>query len=461
MPIERDALGMELSTNPRIEFSAQLAVVDEPDVLVCGAGCAGVGAAIAAAESGARVLVVESSGFPGGFITAVTGPGLDGMYDVVTGEIVVGGVAKDIMEEVSGISREEQARGRFTYGGDLTAESGVDPHKSTLAGAMKPIDMNPEHFKRYVDTRFSQLGIKVLYHTRVVSALSHDGRVGVVALANKGGLSVVRPRYVIDCSGDADIAAWVGEPVATNANPQPMSLHFRLGNVDITDSLVQNCSAALRDGAREGIISSYGGPWLLKMGPRDITVNATRIAADRTDPWQWTRAEIDGRKQAWAIFQLWRERVPECADAYYITSGPEAGARETRRLIGKHTLSVDDIDSRRRFKDAVVQGAWYFDRHSASASGFHSHSPVRPYDIPYRTLVPQFSNNLLVAGRCHSVTPEALASSRVTATAMGMGEGAGTAVGIALQDGIARLADVPSTELRRSLLERGAILEDS
>jgi len=441
-----------------MQFQRNLDVVAEPDVLVCGAGCAGVGAAIAAAEMGARVMIVESAGFAGGFITAVGGPGLDGMYDTRSGEIVVGGIARDVMEKVSGVGLDAQAAGRFTYGGDLTAESGVDDGKASPS-ALTPVDMNPEHFKVYADRRFVELGIEVLYHTRVVDVETAGTEVSHVVLANKGGLSSVRPRFVVDCTGDADIAAWAGNPVMTNPEAQPMSLHLRLGNVELSETLIANCSRALKEAHGAGEIAMYGGPWALKMGPGDIAINATRIVADRTDPRQWTFAEMEGRRQAWAIFNIWKESVAECKDAYYITSGPEAGARETRRIKGQYVLTGEDILECRSQPDPIVKGAWYFDRHPVDSSGFHPHRDVRPYDISYRTLVPEISTNLLVAGRCHSSTTEALASSRVTATAMGMGEAAGTAAGLASSDKkLESFATLNYADLRSALDVRGAIL---
>lgn len=444
-----------------MDFQRDLRVVSEPQVLVCGAGCAGVGAAIAAAEMGASVMVVESSGFAGGFITAVGGPGLDGMYDTKTGEIVVGGIAKDIMEKVSGVDAKSQLTGRFTYGGDLTAESGVDHGKTSAVTGLTPVDMNPEHFKVYADRRFVELGIEVLYHTRVIDVVSTGREISYVVIANKGGLSVIKPHIVIDCTGDADVAAWSGNTIMTNPDAQPMSLHLRLGNVDITDELIAKCSRALEEAHSAGKIAAYGGPWALKMGPGDIAINATRIVADRTDPRAWTFAEMEGRRQAWDIFNIWRESVEECKDAYYIASGPEAGARETRRIRGKYILTGEDIVENRPQPDAVVKGAWYFDQHPSGSSGFHEHRDVRPYDIPFRTLVPDVSTNLLVAGRCHSATPQALASSRVTATSMGMGEAAGTAAGLVVGEGSKSggLDSLDYTVLRASLKDRGAILD--
>jgi hypothetical protein len=108
---------------------------------------------------------------------------------------------------------------------------------------------------------------------------------------------------------------------------------------------------------------------------------------------------MQGRADAWRMYDLWKEELPEFADAYFFTSGPTAGARESRRIVGDVTLTGYDIRQARRFDDVVVLGAWRIDRHQRDQSGYHDMPVVPPYDIPYRTLLPQGLSNLWVAGR--------------------------------------------------------------
>lgn len=141
-----------------------------------------------------------------------------------------------------------------------------------------------------------------------------------------------------------------------------------------------------------------------------------------------------------------------------MTSGPVAGARESRRIVGTYTLTENDILDTRRHADVVVLGAWRLDQHPSDQAGYHHEHVVAPYDIPYRTLPLRDVENLLVAGRCHSATSRALASSRVTATAMGMGQAAGTAAAVAIRTGVS-VHNVAITNLQELLLGQGAILE--
>ena len=226
----------------------------------------------------------------------------------------------------------------------------------------------------------------------------------------------------------------------------------------LTFELRRKCAAVLEKARADGRIGPYGGPWPATFSGRDIYFNAIRTAGDATDPDDWTNAEIQGRRDAWQMFELWKEALPEFKDAYFFTSGPTAGARESRRIVGDYTLTGDDIRQARRHDDVVVLGAWRIDRHPQTESGYHDMPFVPPYDIPYRTLLPQGVDNLWVAGRCHSATSEALASSRVTANAMGMGQAAGTAAAMAAVAGVGN-REVPIGTLQDRLLAANAILD--
>ncbi len=142
-----------------------------------------------------------------------------------------------------------------------------------------------------------------------------------------------------------------------------------------------------------------------------------------------------------------------------MATGPFVGVRETRRIVGDSVLTGDDIDSERRRDDVVALGCWYRDRHPKHHSGYHMHEMVRPYDIGYGTLLPQGLDNVIVAGRCHSADSSALASSRVTVTAMGIGEAAGTASAMASMHGTgSRGLDI--RKIQSTLLSNGAIILD-
>ena len=182
-----------------------------------------------------------------------------------------------------------------------------------------------------------------------------------------------------------------------------------------------------------------------------------RLDFDSTSAAEISRAEMRGREDAWSMFSLWKNRLTEFSDAHFVTSGPTVGARESRIITGEYTLTADDIARTRPFTDAIAKGSWFMDHHRSGETGYHEHTIVKAYDIPYRTLLPKNAENMLVAGRCHSATPDALASSRVNLTAMAMGQAAGVAAAIAVRDATPPY-EMDMTRLQTTLLQQGQIL---
>jgi hypothetical protein len=433
-----------------VTYAKSIPVIAEPDVLVCGTGLAGLGAAVSAARQGASVWAVDRMGFAGGFFTNVIGSAFDGFVYEETGRPVVGGLVFEMLERMGVIPPGSGDDHAYNVNGDFTE---VEKHPERLIPRC-----DPERFKRAADEILLGAGVHPLFHTQVADVLVEAGRIDSVILSNKAGLVAIRPKMVIDATGDGDVAAWAGCPYEQAESLQPMALHFRIAYVELTFELRRKCAAVLERARTAGRIGLYGGPWPATFSGRDIYFNAVRTPGDCTNPEDWTQAEIRGRADAWRMFELWQQELPEFADAYFFTSGPTAGARESRRIVGDVTLTVDDIRQARRFDDVIVLGAWRLDRHPQDDAGYHEQPVVPPYDIPYRTLLPQGVDNLWVAGRCHSATSEALASSRVTANAMGMGQAAGTAAALAARGGYGS-REVPIVDLQDRLVQAGCILD--
>lgn len=433
-----------------ITYKKQIPLIAEPDVLVCGAGLAGIGAAVSAARAGAKTMVVERNGFAGGFFTAIIGSAFDGFVDERTGQPVVGGIVFEMLERMGVVKPGEGPRLRYNVNGDF---SFVEMHPDR---AIPRCD--PERFKRAADAILLESGVEVLYHTQVADVVMAGERIDAVVVSNKAGLVAIRPKMVVDGTGDGDVAAWAGVPFEKAESLQPMSLHFRIAYLQPSFELRRRCAAVLEKVHKRGDLKLYAGPYPATFSGRDVYFNATRYPGDNTRPEDWTAAEIQGRRDAWVMFENWQRELEEFKDAYFMTSGPVAGARESRRIVGDCVLTGEDVREGRRHEDVVVIGAWRLDRHPAHRAGYHDIPWTPPYDIPYRTLLPRGCENLLVAGRCHSATSEALASSRVTATAMGMGQAAGIAAAMAVQSGKTP-REVSVSELQGYILRAGGILE--
>jgi hypothetical protein len=421
------------------DMTQQLNGTYDVDVLVCGGGCAGIGAALAAARSGARTLLVEWAGFAGGIMTAVGLPFFDGIADIRDNRIVTPGIAKELFVKMGGCAPD-----------------------ATHVHAHNPTIDNVERFKLLLDTLLVGEGdrLRVLYHSFACDVRMSGDRIAEVLVANKGGLVPVRPRVVVDCTGDADIAYRSGAPTEKREELQPLTLHFRIGNVEQSAHIRQRCREALQRAHANGDLPMFYGPGVSFMfAPNEVYLHAIRVPADATDPEALTQAEMQGRADAWTMFDYWKREVPEFKDAYFITSGPFIGVRETRRIVGQYVLTEDDIVNRETFDDAVATGCWYLDQHPNRATvGSAQDTPKiqpDPYDIPYRSLLPQKVANLLVAGRCHSATQLAASSTRVTATAMSMGEAAGVAAAMAIADKITP-QELEGVDVRKKLAARQA-----
>lgn len=426
----------------------------QTDVLICGGGCAGIAAALAAARNGARTLLVERAGFSGGIITAVGLPYFDGLIDKNTGRFVVKGIAHELMVAVGACGPD--------------ARTIDDCRRDLITKYWMSVRIpNTEEFKLVADRLIRQQDtLGVLYHSLACEAEVRDGRIAAVLVANKDGLVRVEAKQIVDCTGDADIATWAGCPVEKSDPLMPMTMHFRIGNVTPVPETGPAAKQALAEAHARGDLPEYYGPGLIyAFAPDEVYVHATRIPGDASDAADLTRAEMQGRQDAWTMFEAWKKSVPGFENSYFISSGPFVGVRETRRIVGEQVLTVDDLKNKVRYDDAIATGCWFLDVHppKTTVGTAFVGTPFQPdpYDISYRTLVPKSVSNLLVAGRCHSATKEAAASSRVTITAMALGQAAGTAAAMAIEsrDDVALLSGVRVRE--RLSQQHGGPLTDA
>ncbi|MEY4483157.1 MAG: hypothetical protein RL693_609, partial [Verrucomicrobiota bacterium] len=288
----------------------------ETDVLVCGGGCAGTAAALSAARSGAKTLLIEKAPFAGGIITSVGLPYFDGIADIKSNRVVVRGIALELLAK-TGVCKADATE--------------IKPHNPTIP--------NTFEFKVLLDRELQACGpnLSVLFNSFVCDAESSGGRITSVVVANKDGLVRVRPRVVIDCTGDADVAARAGAPTEQSPEVQPLTLHFRIGNVQPTPGLGGLCKTALTSAQQRGDLPFFYGPGVMFLfAKNEIYVHGVRVPANPTDAADLSRAEMQGRADALAMFHAWKKDVPAFADSYFLEAYPWIGVRESRRLVGQH-----------------------------------------------------------------------------------------------------------------------------
>jgi glycine/D-amino acid oxidase-like deaminating enzyme len=417
------------------------------DVLVVGAGSAGSTAAIAAARTGARTLLVDRLGFLGGTSTAV----LDTFYAFFTPGERPRKVVAGIADEVVAALRSE----------------GAAFERPNTYGAGTGITYDPETLKRVWESLVVGAGADVLLHSFVHGVDVEDGRVAAVRLWTKGGERIVRARCVVDASGDGDVCHLAGAPYEPpGEDVQSLSTVFRMANVDVerAESVPKaELWALMRDAGASGRYRLPRIEGSVHRTPQRGVMMAlmTRVrSVDATDPEQLTQAELEGRRQCHEYFRFLRENVPGYEEAVLVSTSPAIGVRESRRILGEHVLSAEEILSATQFPDQIALcGAPIEDHHAGSDTRWVYLEEGAAYGIPYRCLLPREVDGLLVAGRCFSATHDAHASARSMATCMAMGQAAGTAAALSLAAGVEPRALDPDV-LRALLREDGADVGD-
>jgi hypothetical protein len=422
----------------------RLMTTTNPDILVCGGGMAGTVAAVAAGRAGADVLLIERWGFLGGSATAAAVGQFVG-WETEAGRRVVRGIAEEIVETLVG-------RG---------ASSGHTHFVMSTGHRMDQVSYDPEGLKVVLDDLVARAPVRVLFNTMVM-AVNRTGRsISEVTVFTKAGPLAIRPKVLIDASGDLDVLARAGAdflPLAEGETLQPATMMFRFGPIDYDtfDTIAASELQALaRKGVADGLLARAALHQSRVTGTQDGWFNISRVSVDATDPFDLSRAEMEGRRQAFSAAAFIRENVPGCGEGRLVALAAQLGIRETRRIRGHYVLTADDLRSGRKFADAIAEGAYPIDMHPATGAGlgFETLGKDHSYQIPYRSIVPVGFDNVLIAGRGISSTHEAHASTRVMPNTMAIGHAAGLAAATIADGNIS--ADELSVEgLKTSL--RGA-----
>jgi hypothetical protein len=332
-------------------------------------------------------------------------------------------------------------------------------------------------------------GVDFLLHVLATYPIVDGDTVRGCIVETREGRQAIRAKVTVDATGDGDILARVGADWVQGDSLQPMTLPMILSSVRTTPGVDPDDPAririgpdpgpldqagmddsnaarqdvvvdrpAMRNARARGELPSFGGPWFGGLEKDEVWVNAVRIVGDATNNRDVTRAEVQGRREAHALFGYLRDHVEGFAGARLQQTAPTIGIRETRRLLGVATLTGDDIRAGVQPSDSIALGAWPIDVHPADGSvGSHVMFVPEPYGIPYQTLLPRTTDGLLAAGRCISTDREALGSVRVGATCTATGHAAGTAAALsALAD--LRPRDIDIVDLQSRLRSQGALL---
>ncbi|MGY1552798.1 FAD-dependent oxidoreductase [Microbacterium sp. A588] len=448
------------------EPARDVPVIADVDVLVVGGGPAGVGAAIGAAQTGASVFLVEEMGALGGMWT-------QGLVITLAG--YNSWLQPDRVRVVDGVGGDWLRR--------ATAIGGAVDHDGWV------MSTDPEKMKLVADEMLADAGVDFLLHVLATYPIVENGAVTGCIIETREGRQVIRAAVTIDATGNGDVVARAGDDWLKGNTLQPMTLPMYISNVRTTPGIEAGEPARIRTGPAAGDLDEYGmddaeaarqdvtidrqlmreakargelpvfgGPWFGGLEKDVVWVNSVRVVGDATDNRDLTRAEVQGRREAFQLFEYLRDNVAGFEESRLQQTAPTIGIRETRRLVGATTLTGDDIRAAEQPDDSIALGGWPIDVHPVDGfAGSHVMYVPDPYGIPYRALVPATTDGLLAAGRCISVDREALGSARVGATCTATGHAAGVAAALAARDNI-RPRDVDTAELQRTLRAQGALL---
>ena len=442
------------------EPARTLPVLGEFDVVVVGGGPAGIAASVSAARRGARTLLVERYGFLGGMGTAGGVTNFAGLYGKRDGQMqqLVHGVADDLLARID-------------------AMGGLNRPQDGMQGRIRVRSYDTSVYKLAADQLLVDAGVQLLFHAHAAAVLKDGARIAALVVETKSGRQAIRANAFIDASGDADVAAFAGVPFSVgdgNGSGLFPTTMFRIGHVDaavaidavgefkaINDVMarVQQAKPGEYRFPREGAILRPN------IDPREWRANVTQIrnaqgrAMNGVDARELSDGELEGRRQIAEYFRFVKAEVPGFAQSAIVEIAPQVGIRETRRIDGIYALTGEDILSSARFEDSIGINAWPMEIHGDGRIewGFPRDQGRTYNQLPWRMLLPRNVDNLLVAGRCASMTHEGQSAARASGGCFVMGQAAGTA---AAGLGAGALAATDVAALQRQLVADGAWLGD-
>jgi hypothetical protein len=470
--------GARLRDGEVIEAAREVKVAGQYDVIVVGGGGAGIAAAIAASRTGAKTLLVEQLGYLGGELTA----GFQfkfGQPSFYSGkDQVIRGITGELVSQLVKI------------GGFLRTD-GSSP-------------FNHELFKYVALKMVREAGVKVRFYTYFSEPIMNGQSIEGIITESKNGREAFLAKRVIDCSGDADVAARAGVPFQigrkTDHQVQPLNMGFMVGGVNIDEVIAYVREhpedfgmglnrTIMQDGVRPvvrvtgffEITRRYAEDYGLKVlytrfqnlpmgdGKEVVYVNMARAyKQDPLDPDAKTEADLMLREQVFSILRFLQDHIPGFGRSYLISTSPWVAVRESRRIEGEYILQAEDVLQGKTFDDAVFR----------SAIAFAQGGPAHPvdgnegcpgstyeylqnewveYEVPYAMSIPKKVDNLLVAGKCKSASHEAMGLTKSVPVCMAEGQAVGTAAALSIKEGVVpRALDVRL--LQRQLKTDGVYL---
>lgn len=399
--------------NNYLEKEHTVPCIADVDVLVCGGGPAGIGAALRAAEMGVSVMIIEMGGCLGGIATA------------------------GMMSNWGGYSSSKIMQEIFTRSYEIDSEHiRIDKEKPDLTAIPHDLQMI------VLEEMMKEASVEILYHTMVCDAVVEYDRIVGVTVQNKSGKGFIKAKCVVDSTGDGDVAASAGVPYfkgrETDGKMQPCTIMFKIGGVDYEkavfppsfETLVETEKGELQSLAKKLLPFPAGHVLLYKQPePDTVCVNMTNaIGIDGTDAKSVTEGILTCRSQIMPIIRFLREYVPGYENCWLMSSASLIGIRETRHFEGIESLTAEDILEAKVYDNWVVRRAFFnFDVHNLTGASLDKTGIQKEwkqfgdYTIPYGCLLPKNVEGLLLSGRNISGSHLAHSNFRVMSVCIALG----------------------------------------
>jgi hypothetical protein len=437
------------------ESAQELRVIDEADVVVVGGGPGGHSAAIAAARSGAKTILVERYGHLGGMSTGgiviqiphMSDGGNEAQIAGLTQEWldrlhVIGGSLHPAKAELGSTDKELVARWQRFWG---NVNAGRIEHTAWV---------DPELLKCILNDMVEEAGVKLYLHSWGTKALVNEGRLIGVIFESKSGRQVIRGKVIIDGTGDGDLLPSAGAgfdgTIDRSLRSSMLALVFRIGNCDYQKYCdFRETEPARFDTLMKDLAKAAGTMLLPLPTPRNdvMWVNNWIPDLDCTNVEDLTTLEVEMRKIMRRGHEFMRNNIPTFENSFILDTASQTGTRGSRRLAGEYTITEDDIRLGTVHEDAIAIIPRFIPRQEWSPFLY----------FPFRALVPAAVDGLLVAGRSFSSDASTNNMVNLIPHCIATGQAAGTAAAIALQDSV-EVRHVNYGKLQEALKKQGVPL---
>jgi hypothetical protein len=434
------------------EPARDIRVFRDCDVLVVGGGPSGTAAAIAAARTGADVVLLERANHLGGLSTGGLVIWIDRMTDW-SGNQVIRGIANDLLDRLPKGSVAGPPRGLWGNADEATAAYWKERTAAFHGIVTWSPTIDPEDLKQASQELVLETGVNLVLHAWGAAPLMRDGKVAGVFFESKEGRQAIRAAVTIDCTGDGDIFHRAG--AASVADIDARDIHhcintaFLFGGVDMARWLdfktgrpadfsdFMDRGRAACGGLFERPFVSWRNDVALFMGPRLAGYSAVDVE-------DLTEVEIRSHRLMAQHLAVYRDHAPGFAAAFLMLSAPQIGVRHARRLVGVATVTRDDWSRGEPCADEIGVSP--------------SLAPKYPVvSVPYGALVPAALDGLLVAGRAISCDATSHSFLREIPQCWMTGQAAGVAAALAVAQRLAPRA-VAIDRLQAELARQGALV---